>query len=67
MSTESQLAFEQAIKAGVLSDDISHPHFAGNYMYMGKSAGFNGLSFKHIITRAYLHLLTEKPPQERSA
>lgn len=54
---ETQAAFRQAIDSGILSEDMNVPHFAGNYMYMGLSAGYNGLAFKNIITRDYIHLL----------
>lgn len=53
MSAESQMAFEEAIRLGVLSDNINDTHFAGNYMFMGADA--HGLAFKNIITRQYIH------------
>ena len=53
MTTESQAAFEEAIKAGVLSDNLNAINFAGNYMFMGRDA--HGMAFKNIITRQYIH------------
>ena len=48
----SRQAFNNAIKLGLLSDNPSVPHHAGNYMYM-HSMG-NRDYFKNIDTREYL-------------
>lgn len=52
--TEPILAFDRAIKDGVLSNDINADNYAGRYMYMGTSK--DGPSFKHRMTRQYLHV-----------
>ena len=50
---EPQKAFEDAIKEGRLSTDVTAKNYAGHYMYMGP--GTNGKdAFKHINTRQYL-------------
>lgn len=48
----AKVAFEEAIKAGRLSEDEKAPNFAGDYMYMGSKAG--KALFKHIDYRTYL-------------
>lgn len=45
-------AFEHAIKRNALSVTPGHTHFAGKYMYMGRSE--RGHGFKHIDTREYI-------------
>ena len=52
---EAQTAFKTAIRLGVLSDNVNAANFAGNWMYMGKDA--QGLAFKNIITRNYIHCI----------
>ena len=52
MTKNPQEAFEQAIKAKVLSDLESAPNYAGNYMYMYTKDGRD--AFKHIMTRTYI-------------
>lgn len=55
---DSDAVFDEAIRAGVLSDDPQHERFAGHYMYMHHSA--DGMAwFKHKETRAYITM----PPQ----
>ena len=57
-----QVAFTEAIKAGVLSDDARSERFAGRYMYMHTERfRWNGgtrdccrHAFKHIETRRYI-------------
>ena len=49
--TESEMAFDIAIKSGRLSDDPIKPNYAGSYMYMGFYGG--KYNFKDIITRKY--------------
>ncbi len=46
-------AFEDAIKAGVLSEDQRAANFAGHFMYMFTQDGRDG--FKHRNTRAYVY------------
>ena len=48
---DSKKAFEDAINAGILSDDETAVDFAGNFMYMHSRDGVN--YFKNIITRKY--------------
>lgn len=52
--SEPVLAFDKAIKAGVLSKDNDADNFAGKYMYMGTSQ--EGPTFKHRMTKQYLHI-----------
>lgn len=49
---DSDQAFDDAIRAGRLSDDESRSDYAGNFMYMGTHAGVD--LFKNIDTREYL-------------
>ena len=49
---DAQIAFEEAIKEGRLSDNAADAHYAGYYMYMFQHEG--RAQFKHIITRKYL-------------
>ncbi len=49
---DSQIAFNNAIKDGRLSDNPNSPVYAGKYMYMGTQNGVD--TFKHIDTRKYL-------------
>lgn len=51
---DSQVAFEDAIRAGALSDDPVSPIFAGHFMYMYSDGPVD--SFKHRDTRKYLHV-----------
>ena len=44
-------AFDDAIKAGALNTNQSHPHYAGNYMYMHSCRGTD--YFKNTMTREY--------------
>ena len=46
------IAFDEAIKAGRLSDDTKSPVYAGAYMYMGTANGVD--LFKNVLTREYL-------------
>ncbi len=50
------LAFESAIRAGVLTDCRTAYHFAGHFMYMYTELVPGGAvdSFKHIDTRRYI-------------
>lgn len=52
MIKNPQEAFEQAIKAKVLSAQESAPNYAGNYMYMYTQNGRD--AFKHRLTRSYV-------------
>lgn len=45
-------AFENAIAAGILSNDRFRPNFAGRYMYMHSDMGAD--HFKHCDTRQYV-------------
>ena len=49
---DPQVAFNEAIEAGIFSTDPQHTNFAGNWMYMGTHFGVN--QFKHNDTRKYL-------------
>ena len=51
---DSQVAFEDAIAAGVLSVDKTRDNYAGRYMYM--DSGYDGErhNFKHSCTRRYI-------------
>lgn len=50
---DPDIAFQRAIESGRLSDDVTNPLYAGNFMYMGTNSAGTAL-FKNIITRAYL-------------
>ena len=47
----SDLAFNRAIAAGVLSSTPGKPNYAGGYMFMWNDA--EGDHFKHADTRKY--------------
>lgn len=49
--------FQEAIKAGILSDDEATTNYAGNYMYM-YSKGYEHF-FKNKDTREYLKYNTK--------
>ena len=49
---DSDVAFDDAIRAERLSADSASVRFAGHYMYIGTYGGSD--QFKHINTRAYL-------------
>ena len=49
-----QVAFEQAIIQGRLSDNPKADNYAGNYMYMGYSPDGTYDTFKNIETREYI-------------
>ena len=49
--TESEMAFNIAIKSGRLSEDPLEKNYAGEYMYMGFYGG--KYNFKNINTREY--------------
>ena len=49
---DAQIAFEEAISEGRLSENAEDAHYAGHYMYMFQHKG--RAQFKHIITRKYL-------------
>lgn len=50
---DPQVAFENAIDAGILSNDPEAPNYAGRYMFMGERE--NGdCGFKHRDTRQYI-------------
>ena len=49
---DSQVAFNEAIKAGRLSANPDASNFAGRYMYMGTWSGKD--AFKNINTREYI-------------
>lgn len=51
---DSQLAFNEAIESGLLSDNNSYDNYAGNYMYMGTRAKNGQHMFKNINTREYI-------------
>ena len=46
-------AFEEAIRAGVLSADEKAPNWAGEYMYMFTQGKAD--AFKHRLTRKYVY------------
>ena len=60
---DSREAFEAAIKSGALSDEPSHPMYAGHFMYMhttvlpGPDVRATD-DFKHVLTREYIHVPT---------
>ena len=49
---DSQVAFADAIRTGVLSDQVDTDNYAGIYMYMFTDAA--GDHFKHQDTRRYI-------------
>ena len=49
---DAQAAFEDAIRAGVLSDHPDAPNYAGDYMYMYTEGESDG--FKRRDTRQYV-------------
>ena len=51
---DAQLAFEDAIAAGLLSLDRASDTWVGYYMYMGTLRANSQDLFKHVWTRAYL-------------
>lgn len=53
---DANASFELAIASGRLSADPKHPNYAGNYMFMGRTADGRGDAFKHCDTRQYLPL-----------
>ena len=52
-------AFEDAIHAGILSDDPRSPCYAGKYMYMFTDPT-RGDAFKHRDTRHYIYVPVEE-------
>ena len=56
---DSDAVFDAAVRAGVLSDEPEHEHFAGRYMYMHHD-GDGVAYFKHKETRAYVRMRPEK-------
>ncbi len=48
---DSRKAFDEALKAGILSDKEGDKNFVGDFMYMGTKKGVH--QFKHILTRKY--------------
>ena len=53
IAEDSDAVFEEAIRRGVLSDELSDANFAGFYMYMHHDAEGTAW-FKHRETRAYI-------------
>lgn len=69
IENDSGAVFEEAIRAGVLSEDPGKDNFAGHYMYMHHDgAGAGAAWFKHRETRAYVTMQpdasTAKPPRD---
>ena len=54
----SKIAFENAIKRRVLSDNASNPCYVGKYMYMFTDPA-RGDAFKHVDTRHYIYVEVE--------
>ena len=50
-----QVAFQNAIRSGVLSELSGSPNFAGFYMYMFTDS-VRGDAFKHQDTRKYIYI-----------
>lgn len=54
---DAKMCFENAIKEGRLSENVSAYNYAGRFMYMGTKIDENGKEkdlFKNINTRNYL-------------